>query len=44
MKIIGVGVDIVDNTRKKKSIKNKNFISRVFSIEEIILLLDIFYF
>ena len=35
MNIIGVGVDIVDNTRIKKSIKNKNFISRVFSIEEI---------
>ena len=35
MKIIGVGVDIVDNTRIKKSIKNKNFISRIFSKEEI---------
>ena len=35
MKIIGIGVDIVDNTRIKKSIKNKNFISRVFSKKEI---------
>ena len=35
MNIIGVGVDIVDNTRINKSIKNKNFISRVFSKEEI---------
>ena len=35
MNIIGIGVDIVDNTRIKKSIKNKNFISRVFSKEEI---------
>ena len=35
MNIIGVGVDIVDNTRIKKSIKNKNFISRIFSKEEI---------
>jgi len=35
MKIIGVGVDIVDNKRIKKSIKNKKFISRVFSKEEI---------
>ncbi len=35
MNIIGVGVDIVDNTRIKKSIKNKNFISRVFSKKEI---------
>ena len=35
MKIIGVGVDIVDNSRIKKSIKNKNFILRVFSEKEI---------
>jgi len=36
MKIIGVGVDIVDNTRVKKSIRNKKFISRIFSKKEII--------
>ena len=35
MKIIGVGVDIVDNTRIKKLTKNKNFISRIFSNKEI---------
>ena len=35
MKIIGIGVDIVDNTRIKNSIKNKNFISRIFSKKEI---------
>jgi len=35
MKINGVGVDIVDNERIKKIIRNKNFISRVFSIKEI---------
>ena len=35
MKIIGVGVDIVDNTRIKNSIKKKNFISRIFSKKEI---------
>ena len=35
MKIIGVGVDLVDNTRIKKSIKNKEFISRIFSKKEI---------
>ena len=35
MKIIGIGVDIVDNTRIKNSIKNKNFISRIFSDKEI---------
>ena len=35
MKIIGIGVDIVDNIRIKNSIKNKNFISRIFSNKEI---------
>ena len=35
MKIIGIGVDIVDNIRIKNSIKNKNFISRIFSKKEI---------
>jgi len=35
MKIIGIGVDIVDNSRLKNSIKNKNFISRIFSKKEI---------
>jgi len=35
MKINGVGVDIVDNERIKKIIRNKKFISRVFSIKEI---------
>ena len=35
MKIIGVGVDIVDNTRIKKLIRNKKFILRIFSKKEI---------
>ena len=35
MKIIGIGVDIVDNKRIRKSIKNKQFITRVFSKKEI---------
>ena len=35
MKIIGIGVDIVDNRRIKKSIKNSQFISRIFSKKEI---------
>ncbi len=35
MKIKGVGVDIVDNKRIKKLIRNKQFISRVFSVKEI---------
>tara|TARA_B100001250_G_scaffold184357_1_gene158586 strand:- start:131 stop:514 length:384 start_codon:yes stop_codon:yes gene_type:complete len=35
MQIIGVGVDIVDNTRVKKLIRNKKFILRIFSKKEI---------
>ena len=35
MKIFAVGVDIIDNSRIKKSIKNKKFISRIFSKKEI---------
>ena len=35
MKTIGVGVDIVENKRIKKSIKNKKFIYRIFSKKEI---------
>ena len=31
MSIIGIGVDIVNNNRLKKLIKNKNFIQRVFT-------------
>jgi len=35
MKIIGVGVDITDNLRIKKSIKNSLFLNRIFSKNEI---------
>ena len=35
MKTIGVGVDIVENKRIQKLIKNKKFISRIFSKKEI---------
>tara|TARA_B100000575_G_scaffold268802_1_gene247998 strand:- start:851 stop:1240 length:390 start_codon:yes stop_codon:yes gene_type:complete len=35
MKILGIGVDIIENTRIKKSIKNKDFIKRIFSKNEI---------
>jgi len=35
MKILGIGVDIIDNKRIKSLIRNKNFISRTFSKEEI---------
>ena len=36
MQTLGVGVDIIANARIKKSIKNKKFLSRVFSKIEII--------
>ena len=35
MSILGNGVDIVDNLRIKKSIKNSNFIKRIYSNDEI---------
>ena len=35
MKTLGVGVDIIDNSRIKKSITNKKFISRIFTDLEI---------
>jgi holo-[acyl-carrier protein] synthase len=37
MKIIGTGVDIVKNSRIKKSILNKSFLYRVFTNEEILI-------
>ena len=36
MKLSGVGVDIIENSRIKKMIKNKNFLKRVFSKYEIL--------
>ena len=36
MQTLGIGVDIIENSRIKKSIKNKKFLSRVFSNIEII--------
>ena len=35
MKVIGNGVDIIDNIRIKKSLKNINFINRIFTNKEI---------
>ena len=35
MKIIGNGVDIIENRRIKNSIKNKKFINRIYSNSEI---------
>ena len=37
MKILGIGVDIVENIRIHKSIKNISFIKKVFSSSEILL-------
>ena len=37
MKIIGTGVDIVENSRIKKSILNKSFLYRIFTNEEILI-------
>ena len=37
MKILGVGVDIVENSRIAKSLKNKLFIRRIFSNSEILI-------
>ena len=35
MKILGIGVDIIENIRIHKSLKNISFIKRVFSSSEI---------
>jgi len=35
MKILGIGVDIVENKRLRKSVKNKSFLSRLFTSLEI---------
>tara|TARA_B100000989_G_scaffold202126_1_gene152931 strand:- start:1228 stop:1623 length:396 start_codon:yes stop_codon:yes gene_type:complete len=35
MKILGIGVDIVNTIRIKKSIKNKRFLLRLFTLPEI---------
>ena len=35
MRILGIGVDIIQNKRIKSLIRNKNFISRTFSPNEI---------
>ena len=36
MKTLGIGVDIIENLRIKKSISNKKFLLRVFSKDEIL--------
>jgi holo-[acyl-carrier protein] synthase len=35
MKVLGIGVDIIENKRIKSSIKNSKFINRVYSINEL---------
>ena len=35
MKIYGIGSDIISNIRIKKSLKNKKFLKRIFTMEEI---------
>ena len=35
MKILGIGVDIIENKRIKKSIKNIKFINRIYSSKEL---------
>ena len=37
MKILGIGVDLVDNLRINRSLKNSFFIKRIFSKEEILI-------
>jgi holo-[acyl-carrier protein] synthase len=37
MKIIGTGVDIIENSRIKKSIANNSFLNRVFTNKEILI-------
>ena len=36
MKTIGIGVDIIDNARIKNSIKNKNFLRRIYGSQELL--------
>ena len=35
MQILGIGIDIIQNSRIKKSIKNRKFINRIYSKQEI---------
>tara|TARA_B110000285_G_scaffold188747_1_gene215048 strand:+ start:237 stop:623 length:387 start_codon:yes stop_codon:yes gene_type:complete len=37
MKILGVGVDIIENSRIEKSLKNNLFVKRIFSNSEILI-------
>ena len=35
MKILGIGVDIIENNRIKHNIKNSNFLKRIYSTKEL---------
>jgi len=35
MKILGIGIDIIENNRIKNSIKNSNFLKRIYSTKEL---------
>ena len=35
MKVLGIGVDIIENKRIKNSIKNHNFMNRIYSTDEL---------
>ena len=36
MKTIGIGVDIIDNARIRNSIKNKNFLRKIYGSQELL--------
>ena len=36
MKTIGIGVDIIDNARIRNSIKNKNFLKKIYGYQELL--------
>ena len=35
MKILGIGVDVIENKRIRSLVKNKNFVNRIFGINEV---------
>ena len=35
MKVLGIGVDIIENKRIKSSIKNSNFVNRIYTFNEL---------
>ena len=37
MKILGIGVDIVEKSRINKSLKNNQFVNRIFGLSEILI-------